>query len=509
MFTQLFDSYASLLDNWYYFFIVLVAGIIGWILFGRGTFRRAAKFFLGTSLFSVAVVMTSMFFPFIGGKDYFFRISIELAAVFYLLWWAFEAKEGEAAAEIKEVWKKPIFLAASAFVLAFLLASFFAYDPAAAFWSNFERGEGAFQILHYYGLFLLSVLLFKKEEDWRRIFKVAAVAAFLMVAYGIAANFFLGNNFISPYQFSGPSDRETYLNLSWWQKLSTARFQGSLGNPAYVAPYLLFAIFYVLYLCVRSENIRKKVFFAASALFFLLFLFLSQTRATFVGLAFSIVAFLVYSAVAFAAWRKKILITLAIVVLLGANLIYFSNTDFVRSLPGGRIFNISLKTHELETRTWTWGSAFKGFLERPILGWGPENFSAVFDKYFDKRHFVPGANTETWFDRAHSVYFDYLAESGALGFLSYIGMYVALFWSFRKKDLTPNAGQENGSSSAEAKEKIIRGLILGLAVGYLVQNAAIFEVLPMYINLFLFMAFSNFYFYRNSAIPGVLLQKNK
>ncbi|MEK9180240.1 MAG: hypothetical protein AAB897_02405, partial [Patescibacteria group bacterium] len=153
MLSQLFDSYAWLLDHWWVFHIFTVASVFIWVLFGRGTFRRSAKFFVYTALFSIVVVMISTFFPFIGGKDYFFRVSIDLALIFYLLWGVFEAKRGELWNEIKETAQKPLFIAVSAFVLMVLLASIFALDPGAAFWSNFERGEGAFQMLHYWLFF--------------------------------------------------------------------------------------------------------------------------------------------------------------------------------------------------------------------------------------------------------------------------------------------------------------------------------------------------------------------
>ncbi|MBI2048836.1 MAG: hypothetical protein HYT29_00110 [Parcubacteria group bacterium] len=116
------------------------------------------------------------------------------------------------------------------------------------------------------------------------------------------------------------------------------------------------------------------------------------------------------------------------------------------------------------------------------MGWGPENFSAVFDKYFNPGHYVPGKNTETWFDRAHSLYFDALVETGALGFLSYFGIFAVLFWQLARFSA-------NNVRSAVVQ----KGLIIALSLGYLVQGLAIFDVLPIYINLFLFFAFSNFY----------------
>lgn len=448
-------------------------------------FLKVSKIFLYISVLSVLVVMTSTFFPFIGGKYYFFRFSVELALIFFLFWWAFEAKKGELAAKFERVYKKPLFVAVSVFVLAFLLASIFANDPHAAFWSNYERGEGGFQMLHYYALFALAVMLFEKKEDWETMFAVSIVAAVLMILYGVFANLGLIKTFISPYQGGARPD-------GWWASLTQGRFQGSLGNPAYVAPYLLFSIFYAAYLWFsrKIKNVRvNAIFFGSLIIFFLFFFLLSQTRGTMLGLGISVPVFLLCAAFEIKKVRKQILISLVAVLLLGGGLIYFKDSAFVKNIPGGRIFDISFSADSLNTRLWTWGSAWNAFKEKPILGWGPENFSAAFDKYFDTRHFTPGKNSETWFDRAHSVVFDYLVETGILGFLAYLSMFVVLYWEmwkvFRREHL----------SDAAVGSALIRAAIIGLPLGYLVQGLVLFDVLPIYMNLFLFLGFAFYYFY--------------
>ena len=128
-------------------------------------FLKLSKFFLYASVLSVLVVMTTTFFPFIGGKAYFFRVTIELSLIFTLFWWAFEAPVGEAWKRCKDMFQKPLFAAVSVFGLMFMLATLFALDKHAAFWSNYERGEGGFQMLHYYAFFFLLTFLFRERKD--------------------------------------------------------------------------------------------------------------------------------------------------------------------------------------------------------------------------------------------------------------------------------------------------------------------------------------------------------
>lgn len=453
---------------------------------------KISKFFLYASVFAVVVVMPSTFFPFIGGKYYFFRVAVELALTSFVLWWAFEPEEARLAPQrLKEIFRKPIVIAVTVFAGVFLLASIFAYDANAAFWSNYERGDGGFQMLHYYFFFVLLVAAFRDWEDWKKLFWVSLAAAVLMVSYGFLANVIIndGGVYRSAFGFYGPYVGDANLRRpaelpGFWERLFGPRFQGSLGNPAYVAPYLMFSIFYAAWLWFAAPNSGRRWGYGLLIAVFFFFFWLAQTRGAFLGLVAAVIAFLGFVTIKgnsrlrlAGAW------SLALLLLLGGLLFSFRETLIVRNLPGGRFFDISLKTQELNTRFWTWGSAWQGFKERPLLGWGPENFSAVFDKYFDPRHFVPGKNTETWFDRAHGIIFDYLAETGILGLGAFLGMWAVFFWCLFKKKVSESA--------------VLNGLLFALPVGYLVQGLAIFDVLPIYMNIFIFLAFAAYIFNKN------------
>lgn len=458
-------------------------------------FLKTSKFFLYISLFSVLIVMPSTFFPFIGGKDYLFRFSVELALASLLLFWGFEAEAGELRRRIREVFRKPLFVAVSLFALMFLLAVAFAYDRHAAFWSNYERGEGGFQMIHYYLFFLLLTLLFREERDWRAFFRAILVVAVLMVGYGLASAALLPG-FVGSYaQATAP----TFFGRLF---SSAARFQGSLGNPSYVAPYLIFSLFYGLYLWASSRSGRgRTILYALLTVLFAAFIILTGTRGSFLGLGAAIFVFLSYLVFLRPTWRKRLVAFLVLFVVGMGTMVYFRHTNFVRGLPGGRVFEIGLGERTVQTRLWTWGSAWKGFLERPLVGWGPENFSTVFDKYFDPRHYVPNMGTETWFDRAHSVFFDYLAETGVVGLASYLGIFAVFYYElFRRLGSRENSSvrpqrTKREQPSDERRLTIQRALLAALPVGYLVQGLVLFDVLPIYINLFTFLAFSCFYFY--------------
>lgn len=484
-------------------FVIFALPLLGIIAkFFGVSFQRLVKWYCYIAVFAVIVVINSIFFPFIGGKDYFFRFVTELGLIAWLLWWAFEAKEGEAKRMIRAAFERPMVIATSIFVAAFELASLFAFDAHAAFWSNYERGEGGFQMLHYYIFFLLLVMLFQHEEDWKNLFKFSLVAAGGMIGYGVLAN--LGyTGFISPYT-GGTAP------TGWWNQIIDGRFEGSLGNPAYVAPYLMFSMFFAAYLWVSSRiagtlTTIKSWGCGVLIFIFLFFFYTSQTRGAFLGLAAGALILVVY--LAFAGnkkVRKWSLIAIGVMIVLGIGVLAIRNEPFLNNIPGGRLAQISLSDSTAQTRFWVWGEAWKGFLERPVFGWGPENFTAVFDKFFNPNFFVPGQNTETWFDRAHSVFFDYLSETGIIGFLAYIGIfYVFAHDFFRRRRAEASGAHEAGAAQNHKTAHVLQaGLVLAMPVAYLVQGVAIFDVLPMYIPLFLFLAFSSFYFASKKSISA-------
>jgi hypothetical protein len=457
---------------------LLLLGIIGKLM--KFSFERIAKWYLYVAVFSVVIVMNSIFFPFIGGKDFFFRFVVELALACMVLWWAFEAKKGDLKKRVAALFKTPLVIAISVFVAVVELATVFAYDFHAAFWSNFERGEGGFQMLHYYLFFLLLVLIFTDEKDWKNLFRFSLISAGLMILYGLAGNFGV-TGFIGPYA-GGTAP------VGWWHQLVDGRFEGSLGNPAYVDPYLIFSMFFAAYLWLSSKLTGKLTALKSwgyGVLIAILFIFfiLGQTRGAFLGLIAGVFVFVLYLIFSNKGKvRKWGAIALGVFIVLGIGLYAIRNNPVVQKFPEARLLQISLSDSTAQTRFWVWGEAWQGFLERPVLGWGPENFTPVFDKFFNPNFYVPGQNTETWFDRAHSVYFDYLVEDGALGLLAYLAIFFVFYWEFFK-----NAHKHETSH-------VKKGLIVALPIAYLVQGVAIFDVFPMYICLFGFLAFATYYF---------------
>jgi len=435
---------------------------------------KVSKFFLFIVPISFVIFTRSALFPFIVGKYVWFRTSVDLALIFFLLGLLLAHNKKEIGDQLRKIMRAPLTIAASTFAVMFTLAGFFGRDPSYSFWSNFERGEGSLQIIHLVVFFILMSVLFKERKDWIKLFWVAVVSALLVIGYGIGAGLELfGSGFFSAakgMQFGAPD----------------YRFHSTIGNPAYAAALFIFSMFYAAY--IWFEKYRRKKFSTGSILLivsiiaFLAFFLLAATRGAFIGLGAGVFAMLAYLTYSNKRWRAKLIVTGVILLIAGGLLIGFSNTELVQRIPGSRIFDITITAQTFQHRTIMWGVAWESFLERPLLGWGAESYGYLFQRNFNPAYFEPSEGFGAWFDRAHSIYLDYLAETGILGFLSYFSMFVIFYWQILKKKPWERGIQSLAQGA----------LTLAIPITYLVQGIVLFDVLVIYINVFIVLAFGNY-----------------
>lgn len=451
-----------------------------------------SKFFLFIVPLNVVIVSTSTLFPFIVGKYVWFRTAVDVSVIFFLLGLLFCRERGKFYEN--RLWralKQPLVIAVLSFVVIFNIAGFFGIDPANSFWSNFERGEGGIQILHLGLFFLLLIALFEKESDWKKIFYLSIVGAVLMIAYGVLA---LGGT--SGFAGTSPTSR------GFWEVIVRGgeRFSGSIGNPAYVAAYLIYVMFYAAYIFLSGfsiqkhigesvVNIKKKIVsgknvaLAVVFFLFLIFFFFAGTRGAFLGLTAAIIFFMSYLAFSSERWRKYFFVSILSLLVVIVVLVALKDTAFVKKIPGSRVLDISISARTFKDRLIMWNIALEGFKQRPILGWGPENYYQVFDRNFDVSYFKPMEGFGAWFDRAHNVFLDHLVEAGIFGLVSYVGIFAVFYWEFFKKIFKKKGGT------------LINALVFAFPIAHLVQGLMLFEVLTIYLNLFLFLAFAAYYLY--------------
>lgn len=396
--------------------------------------------------FLVFIVTRPLYFPFITGKNFAFRILIELLAVV----WVYAALRFPSFRPRSSA----IGWSVAAFIAVMGIATAFALSPYKSFWSDFERMDGYVGLLHLSLYFLLLVSIFTTNRDWRIFFHTSLGASVIVSLYAVL-------------QLAGKLDIHQ----------GGTRVDATLGNATYLAAYLLFHLFFLIWFFLRSDNPFLRSCYAAAFLLEAFILYHTATRGAILGLLGGLAilaAFLAFSSRGII--RRAAIGALVVVALVPALFFLARNADIVRkSEVLARFASISPIETTTQSRFTIWKMALRGWRERPILGWGQESFTYVFSKYYEPSLW----RQEPWFDRAHNVFLDWLTAGGIAGLASYLAMYAAALWllirSFRKKNM----------------DSATFGIIVSLLAAHFFQNLFVFDNLTSYLLFFAVLAFAH------------------
>ncbi len=409
--------------------------------------RQILKFIVFIGLFTIPfvpfLVSSSLFFPFITTKAFAWRIIVEII---------FAAWAVLAVIDVNYRPKKSLTTyALLVFILVIGVSNMFGVEPVKSFWSNAERMEGYVSLLHL-GMFFLVIRNFFDEIDWERWWNTSLTASFLMAVYCL-------------FQLAGAFEIHQ----------GGARVDGTLGNAAYLAVYMLFHVFIALYFLARSKTTGLRITYGALALLNAFIIYESATRGTILGLLGGL---LVVSILGLRSKNNPFLKKFSIgylgvflIIVLG----FFSlrNSNFVQSSQTlSRFSHISVNELKGEGRAYVWPIALKGVVEKPLFGWGQENFNYVFNEHYSPEMF----RLEPWFDRAHNIFLDWAIAGGIFGLLTYLALYYVLLRAVWK------------STSLKESDKYI---IVGLVAAYFFHNIFVFDHLISYVLFISLLAFAD------------------
>ncbi len=398
--------------------------------------------------FIVFIVINDMFFPFITGKNFAFRVLIELMLGGWII-----------LAYLNEEYRPKLSAVAVAIALLVVIvgvADILGVNFEKSFWSNYERMEGYITILHLFAYFVVLISFLKVQKRWDQLFNVMIVASCVMGLIGLGE--LIKNDF------------------------QVGRLSTTLGNAIYLAVYMLFHIFITLY-CLFRDEIKnwglRHYFYIGALILQTVNLYFTATRGTILGLIGGLL--LTALLIALFETRRKTLRKLAIgmivaIVIFVGLFVGLKDASFMKQSPVlNRFATISLDSGTAATRFTIWNMAYQGFKERPLLGWGQGNFPYVFNKYYDPELY----SAEPWFDRAHNVFFDWLTAAGIFGLTSYLLIFVAaLYQLWRKKE--------------DDFTIVGKSILTGLLAAYFFHNIFVFDNLISYILFFTIIAYIHF-----------------
>lgn len=395
-------------------------------------------------------VANGMFFPFITGKNFTFRIIVEVI----LALWAILALRDRSYMPGRST----VLYSVVGFLSVMTLADIFGANFYRSFWSNYERMEGLVGLLHMSAYFLVLGSVLNTSKLWDKYLKT-------ILGVGVLISMFVFGQLLGIFN----------INQGSW------RVDATFGNATYLAVHMLFLAFIATYYHFRTKEAVTRtgrfLYLVLSGVY-LFVLYKTATRGALIGLVVGVVAtgmLLVYHE----SGRTKKIATRTLGAFLLAMLLFIPlrKTDLIKnSTTLNRFSDINFESITKEPRLMVWGSALKGFWENPVLGWGQDNFNLIFNKYYNPGMYAQ----EPWFDRAHDVFFDWLTAGGILGLLAYLSMfYVAIKTVWKKSDrLTLTVTDKS--------------ILTGMLIAYFVQNIFVFDNLMSYTIFFTLLAYLHY-----------------
>ncbi|MBU1203313.1 O-antigen ligase family protein [Patescibacteria group bacterium] len=488
--------------------------------------EKVIKLLMPIIFFLPLFISSDFYFPFIGPRNFLFRIMVTVILGLYLFLFIRQPKKYKPL-------KSNILVAY--LVLAFILtvSSLINRDFLFSFWSNYERMDGLVTLYHLLAFFVVILGLYYRKKGWLLLLRTTVFVSFLV-------------SFVALGQF---------FNFGFFFAQESGRVSAFFGNPAYLATYALFHFFFALYFFLKErlsilrfelvsfyildillifslfsnivgsdsnifsflknfmmamffiipqiflnincyyqdkkiKKISSKYYFLVIAFLNFLAIFYSQTRGVIVGLGLAVLFVLFFLLLSKkVSTQYKRISALSLLLLLVMTTVFFVSRDskYIQQTPTlGRIASISINDTTTQSRILTWSASLHGLVEKPVLGWGEENYYKVFNKYFPTE-ILRESDSRVWFDRPHNIFIQYAISGGLLGLLAYLSIFIFAF-----KSLYLYYKKTNDIQTFL--------LFSSLIIAYLVQNFFVFDSLNSYIPLVLFLAIIIFISHKENKI---------
>lgn len=359
-------------------------------------------------------------------------------------------------------------------IIVAVISSIYGVSLNRSLWSTYERMGGIIGLAHWAAFVLVTTSLLRTLDDWKPILKFAVIIGGIVAVFGIIE--YHGGAYPS-YFDTTPGIVET-------------RISGTLGNSTYLASYLVVTFFLTLFLIglavnriIHPEkpntttstggdptlltNSRKAMLecliWVSIAAVSLWGLQLTGSRGGTLGLVAGILAITLL----YLMWgnhakgKQASLVFVLISLLLIAFLFSFRNTtvyeNLISSNPTISRFDSSI-SDMAKFRIHSTEAGIKAFLDRPIFGWGPENYVVGFEAHASPTYYSESNTGLDTFDHAHNKLVEEAATKGTLGILTYLMVWISLFYVLIMI----------GKTSSERQLLIIS--LLGALTAFFVQN---------------------------------------
>ena len=373
-------------------------------------------------------------YPTVFPKTVAFRLLVEALAVGYGLWLLQQPKRWPGLTLVTGA------LLAQLGVLA--LAGGFGVNPYASFAGTLARSDGVVTFAHLVAFALIARGVLRTPADWKPLLQLT------VAVFAVGNLFGLGQ----------------LLHLPGVDTFGQLRPSGTLGNPGFFASWLIFGITIPLALAAALPASRWRPAYLAVAAASAVNLVATQGRAAlFAALAAGLLLGL---ALARTARARQTVAAAGVALVVGLALLWVGrDLPVIRDTPTLQRLATVWTSPSVHNRYITWRIGLQAFRQRPLLGFGPENFLAAFDRNFNPA-IIESTGTYSWYDRAHSTPIEHAVTGGLLGLAAYLALLAAVALT----------GWQALRAAAPPQRRAVAVLLAGLGA-HTLQNLVGFDTL--------------------------------
>lgn len=329
-----------------------------------------------------------------------------------------------------------------------------------------KLGYPEYSMVTYILISILSILLWHNDPGATiiRFYDLFVVPMFLYLLIRLFAPGEKSMEFLVPIALFITITQVTIGLLAWyypymlpsaWLQYAGERTTGSLQSVSVFTTTIFFTGLLLLNVGLRADKKWKRYLFVSMFFLMIYATFISYSRASWLaGILILGALVLVYPKF----MGKFLLIAALLGILLGSVLLSTSGFQTAAS----RLYSDESEQSAL-SRLPVYVAAVRMFQEKPIMGWGYDNFDR-YDRRYQSR-FGQLVNPDEKDHTSHNVYLTMLAEQGLLGITSYLLPFAILF--FRSLKTLPNLPKRGWFT-----DKMLISLWLVILSFFVVQNFA-------------------------------------
>ena len=345
------------------------------------------------------------------------------------------------------------FLVLLTFMLTLILATLFSEDIMFSIFGWPNRAGGILNLLFFF-VFTVFLALFINENNWKKLFNFLFITGILASLLAVVQYFNILKNVFISYESGG-----------------TPSF---LGNSTFLAIYMLFLSMLSLTHFAGETEKKKKMLYGALFLLFVFTILITGARATYLGLLAGLFFFFFFyprtkrssgAGVNPKKFKALKIIAASLVLLVIVIVVFFNlfpqlaEKNNLLKIAADRLSVKKITTDLAGTRFSAWKITLQAIKDKPIFGWGPENFYIGFEKYYDP---TISNIKNLWWDRPHNVFLDVAVSSGIISLVFYLLFWTVLLWQLQKLKNT-----EQRETEHETARKLMAHGLQAMFIGYL------------------------------------------